>query len=92
MSGKTILFWPESAYGPTNNCIGIGNVLKNRGHNVVFAAESSWGGRLSPLGFQEELVDLSAHLKMPMPKVLVNFGKISLEILHQSLESQLLNS
>ncbi|MFM1985791.1 MAG: hypothetical protein RIS18_8 [Actinomycetota bacterium] len=60
MSGKTILFWPESAYGPTNNCIGIGNVLKNRGHNVVFAAESSWGGRLSPLGFKEELVDLSA--------------------------------
>jgi MGT family glycosyltransferase len=60
MSSKTILFWPESAYGPTNNCIGIGNVLKNRGHNVVFAAESSWGGRLSPLGFKEELVDLSA--------------------------------
>ena len=60
MSGKTILFWPESAYGPTNNCIGIGNVLKNRGHNVVFAAESSWGGKLSPLGFKEELVDLSA--------------------------------
>ncbi len=60
MSGKTILFWPESAYGPTNNCIGIRNVLKNRGHNVVFAAESSWGGKLSPLGFKEELVDLSA--------------------------------
>ena len=60
MSSKTILFWPESAYGPTNNCIGIGNVLKNRGHNVVFAAESSWGGKLSSLGFKEELVDLSA--------------------------------
>lgn len=65
MSGKTILFWPESAYGPTNNCIGIGNVLKNRGHNVVFAAESSWGGRLSPLGFKEELVDLSAPPENP---------------------------
>jgi len=65
MSGKTILFWPESAYGPTNNCIGIGNVLKNRGHNVVFAAESSWGDRLSPLGFKEELVDLSAPPENP---------------------------
>jgi len=65
MSGKTILFWPESAYGPTNNCIGIGNVLKNRGHNVIFAAESSWGGRLSPLGFKEELVDLSAPPENP---------------------------
>ena len=47
----TILFWPESAYGPTNQCIGIGKVLLDRGHRVVFAAESSWKGRLSPLGF-----------------------------------------
>lgn len=56
----TILFWPESAYGPTNQCIGIGKVLLDRGHRVVFAAESSWKGRLEPLGFGEELVDLAA--------------------------------
>ena len=56
----TILFWPESAYGPTNQCIGIGKVLLDRGHRVVFAAESSWKGRLEPLGFEEELVDLAA--------------------------------
>jgi MGT family glycosyltransferase len=55
----TILFMPESAYGPTNNCIGIGDVLRTRGHTVVFAAEASWGGRLAPLGFVEDLVDLS---------------------------------
>lgn len=55
----TILFWPESAYGPTNQCIGIGKVLLERGHRVVFAAESSWKGRLAPLGFEEELVDLA---------------------------------
>ena len=55
----TVLFWPESAYGPTNNCIGIGNVLLRRGHRVVFAAESSWAGKLAPLGFEEELVDLA---------------------------------
>ena len=56
----TILFWPESAYGPTNQCIGIGKVLLDRGHRVVFAAESSWKGRLAPYGFEEELVDLAA--------------------------------
>ena len=56
----TILFMPESAYGPTNNCIGIGDVLRRRGHRVVFAAEASWTGRLAPLGFVEDLVDLSA--------------------------------
>ena len=55
----TFLFMPESAYGPTNNCIGIGDVLRRRGHTVVFAAESSWAGRLEPLGFVEDLVDLA---------------------------------
>src|SRR5207253_5903093 len=54
----TILFMPESAYGPTNNCIGIGKLLERRGHRVVFAAERSWKGKLEPLGFEEDLVDL----------------------------------
>ena len=55
----TVLFMPESAYGPTNNCIGIGDILRRRGHRVVFAAEASWAGRLEPLGFVEDLVDLA---------------------------------
>ncbi|MFI6453067.1 glycosyltransferase [Streptosporangium amethystogenes] len=55
----TILFMPESAYGPTNNCIGIGDILRKRGHRVVFAAEASWKGKLAALGFEEDLVDLA---------------------------------
>jgi len=55
----TILFMPESAYGPTNQCIGVGNVLLQRGHRVVFAAEASWKGKLVTLGFEEDLVDLA---------------------------------
>ena len=55
----TILFMPESAYGPTNNCIGIADVLRRRGHRIVFAAEASWAGRLEPLGFTEDLVNLA---------------------------------
>jgi MGT family glycosyltransferase len=55
----TILFMPESAYGPTNNCVGIGDVLRRRGHRVVFAAEASWRGKLTPYGFEEDLVDLA---------------------------------
>jgi UDP:flavonoid glycosyltransferase YjiC (YdhE family) len=54
----TVLFMPESAYGPTNNCIGIGAVLRARGHRVVFASEVSWRGRLEALGFEEDLVEL----------------------------------
>jgi MGT family glycosyltransferase len=59
MRELTILFMPESAYGPTNNCIGVGDLLRRRGHRVVFAAEASWRGKLEPLGFEEDLVDLA---------------------------------
>jgi len=55
----TILFMPESAFGPTNQCIGVGDVLRRRGHRVVFAAEASWKGKLTALGFEEDLVDLA---------------------------------
>jgi MGT family glycosyltransferase len=56
----TVLFMPESAYGPTNQCIGLGKVLLDKGHRVVFAAEASWAGKLEPFGFVEDLVDLAA--------------------------------
>jgi MGT family glycosyltransferase len=59
MAQLTVLFMPESAYGPTNNCVGIGDVLRQRGHRVVFAAEASWKGKLTALGFEEDLVDLA---------------------------------
>ncbi|WP_401000189.1 glycosyltransferase [Agromyces sp. GXQ0307] len=56
---RTFLFMPESAYGPTNNCVGIANELLKQGHRVVFAAERSWEGKLTALGFEEDLVDLA---------------------------------
>ena len=61
----TFLFMPESAYGPTNNCVGIGEVLRRRGHRVVFAAEASWAGKLAALGFEEDLVDLARPAELP---------------------------
>ena len=36
----TIVFSPEGAYGPTNNCVGIGQVFRERGHRVVFVIEN----------------------------------------------------
>jgi hypothetical protein len=63
---KSFLFMPESAYGPTNNCSGIADGLRRRGHRVVFAAEASWRGKLTGLGFEEDLVDLApARLVSP---------------------------
>jgi UDP:flavonoid glycosyltransferase YjiC (YdhE family) len=60
--GLTILFMPESAYGPMNNCIGIGHALQQMGHHCVFVIESSWKGKLIKYGFVEKYVDLSESL------------------------------
>jgi MGT family glycosyltransferase len=54
----TVVFFPEGAYGPTNNCIGIGDVLRRRGHRVVFIIEESFAGTLEGKGFEERLMRL----------------------------------
>ena len=48
----TIAFFPEGAYGPTNNCVGIGDVLRRRGHRVVFIVEESFAGTLEAQGLR----------------------------------------
>ena len=55
---STIVFFPEGAYGPTNNCVGIGQVLVGRGHRVVFVIEESFAGSLEAQGFEERLMRL----------------------------------
>jgi MGT family glycosyltransferase len=55
---RTIVFFPEGAYGPTNNCVGIGSVLRERGHRVVFVIEESFAGTLEAKGFEERLMRL----------------------------------
>jgi MGT family glycosyltransferase len=55
---RTIVFFPEGAHGPTNNCVGIGEVLRGRGHRVVFIVEESFKGTLERRGFEERLMRL----------------------------------
>lgn len=55
---RTIVFFPEGAFGPTNNCVGIGNHLRARGHRVVFIIEESFAGTLEAKGFEERLMRL----------------------------------
>jgi MGT family glycosyltransferase len=62
---KTIAFFPEGAYGPTNNCVGIGNVLRARGHRVVFIVEESFAGTLEAQGFEERTMRLSPAPQEP---------------------------
>jgi MGT family glycosyltransferase len=59
-TGRTIVFFPEGAFGPTNNCVGIGDVLRRRGHRVVFLVEESFAGTLEAKGFEERLMRLAA--------------------------------
>jgi len=56
---------PESAYGPTNNCVGIGDVLRKRGHQIVFIVEESFAGSLEAKGFEERLMRLGPPPEQP---------------------------
>ena len=60
----TVVFFPEGAFGPTNNCVGIGNVLRERGTRVVFVVEESFAGTLEAKGFEEARMRLK-----PPPEV-----------------------
>ena len=64
-SPKTVIFFPEGAFGPTNNCVGIGNVLRQRGHRVVFVVEESFAGTLTAKGYEERLMRLQAPPEVP---------------------------
>jgi MGT family glycosyltransferase len=61
---STVVFFPEGAFGPTNNCVGMGRLLLERGHRVVFVVEESFAGTLEAQGFEERLMRLK-----PPPEV-----------------------
>ena len=62
---KTVVFFPEGAFGPTNNCVGIGEVLRQRGHRVIFVIEESFAGTLEEKGFEERLMRLAPPPEVP---------------------------
>jgi MGT family glycosyltransferase len=62
---STVAFFPEGAFGPTNNCVGIGDALRARGHRVVFIVEESFAGSLEEKGFEERLMRLAPPPEEP---------------------------
>jgi MGT family glycosyltransferase len=57
---KTIAFFPEpGAWGPTNNCVAIAEVLRERGHRVVFVTDASFQGVLEERGFEERVMRMA---------------------------------
>lgn len=65
MAQPTVVFFPEGAYGPTNNCIGIGRALQELGVRVVFVVEESFAGTLEAKGFEERLMRLTPPPEQP---------------------------
>ena len=58
-TARTIVFFPEAAFGPALNCVGIAQACRDMGHRPVFVADRSFGGVFSRYGFEERLVDMS---------------------------------
>ena len=57
---KTIVFFPEpGAWGPTNNCVAIAEVLRERGHRAVFVVDASFDGVLHARGFEERVMQMA---------------------------------
>lgn len=68
MSERTFVFFPEpGAWGPTNNCAAIAEVLRRRGHRVVFVIDESFAGALESRGFEEQLFRTAPADENPDP-------------------------
>jgi MGT family glycosyltransferase len=56
VTARTVAFFPEpGAWGPTNDCAAIAEVLRRRGHRAVFVVDESFAGVLDARGFEERL-------------------------------------
>lgn len=62
-SGKTIAFFPEAAYGPALNSVGIAQAVQALGHKVVFLSDPGFLEVYEGYGFEAHAVNLSE----PMP-------------------------
>lgn len=61
--GKVIAFFPEAAFGPALNSVGIAQACEKLGHKAVFLTDPGMGGVYSGYGFDEHTVNMSE----PMP-------------------------
>ena len=71
---KVIVFFPESAFGPALNSVGIAQACRAKGHRCVFLTDPGFAGVFMDYGFEERIVNLSEPM-MPdeMAKYWSNF-------------------
>ncbi len=63
MTPRTFAFFPEAAYGPALNSVGIAQAVQARGHRAVFLSDPGFIGVYEGYGFEAHPVALSE----PMP-------------------------
>ena len=63
MAQKTIAFFPEAAFGPALNSVGIAQAIEKLGHKAVFLSDPGFVGVYRGYGFEAHPVALSE----PMP-------------------------
>lgn len=59
---RTVVLFPEAAFGPALNCVGIAQALRRMGHNPVFVCDKGFKGVFEKYGFEENLVDMSGGM------------------------------
>jgi len=59
---KTIVFFPEAAFGPALNSVGIAQACADLGHKAVFVADVGFEGVFAGYGFEERLIHMSAPM------------------------------
>ena len=63
MNQKTFAFFPEAAFGPALNSVGIAQALTRAGHKAVFLSDPGFVNMYTDYGFEAHPVNLSE----PMP-------------------------
>ncbi len=61
--GKTIAFFPEAAFGPALNSVGIAQACRELGHNPVFISDPGFTGVFERYGFKEHHVNMSEPME-----------------------------
>lgn len=59
---KTIVFFPEAAFGPALNSVAIAQICRELGHKPVFVADMSFEGVFADYDLEERLI----HMSEPM--------------------------
>ena len=59
---RTVAFFPEAAFGPALNAVGIAQQCRELGHRVVFLCDPGFASVFAGYGFEERPINLSESL------------------------------